>query len=113
MPPAPAAEPKATAFMKLISNLKKLHERMLLTLLGKMADLKMLKEGAPEAFKAETALLSILLKLMLKAKNKYAVLCSEFPIIVATEPTPRQTEKSMTQIIVGMERTKEERIDII
>ena len=29
------------------------------------------------------------------------------PIIVEVAPTPRQTEKSITQIIVGMERIKE------
>ena len=67
MPPAPAAEPKATAFIKLISNLKKLHERRLLTLLGKIAFLKILKLLAPQALRALIVFLSMLLKLILKA----------------------------------------------
>ena len=35
------------------------------------------------------------------------------PIIVATGPTPKHTEKSITQIIVGIARTKEEKLEII
>jgi len=35
------------------------------------------------------------------------------PIIVAIGPTPKHTEKSITQIIVGIARTKEEKLEII
>lgn len=67
MPPAPAAEPKATAFIKLISKRKKIHEMRLFMQQGKSALKNMCSFEAPHALRLSKMFLSTLLKLMLNA----------------------------------------------
>ena len=74
MPPAPAAEPKATAFIKLISKRKNVHDKMSFIDDGKTAFTKITKVGVPDAVSAVLTVLALMSKLMLKAYTKYAML---------------------------------------